>query len=260
MKKIILSFALVTFGLTSLFANVTKDQCSQKGEKFIYAGGECIQFYEAAGDAEGSLNIVVHGTWPAGTNTLARYGTFADNLVMNTDITTVAVALPGYSNSSTNKFQALAHKGTKNLSSNKEYIEFLNDLVVALKDKYEAKKVNYIGHSAGARIGATLVGYNPELITTITAAGGSYTLNEDDTSKSAVAISSYINNVKDTKFLLIYGTADKISKPEVTKSFYKVAKEKGINVTLVEVAGAPHLDLDMTDTSVEAITALVTEE
>ena len=256
--KIILTL-LLTLSATYLQAKVTKQMCSKKGENFIYAKGECIQFYEAEGDVEGSLNIIVPGTWPAGTNTLARYAPFADTIVMNTDITTVAVALPGYSHSSTNNFQALAHKGSENLSSQKVYIEFLNQLVIALKDKYKAKKVNYIGHSAGARIGATLVGYNPDLITTITAAGGSYTLKKEKTNKELVALSTYINNVKNTKFLLVYGTADKISKPKVTKSFYKIAKEKGFDVQIIEVANAPHLDLDMTDESVDAITDMLAE-
>lgn len=260
MKKIVLVFAFLSLGFTTLFANVSEKQCMQQGDDFIYAGGECIQFYEAEGDVEGSLNIIVHGTWPAGTNTLARYGTFADNLVMNTDITTVAVALPGYSKSSTNNFEALAHKGVKNLSSHKNYIVFLEKLVIALKEKYDAQKVNYIGHSAGGRIGATLAGYSPDLLTTVTVAGGSFTLDADEQGDKFVALSTYIDKVKDTKFLLVYGSVDKISKPEVTKEFYKLAQAKGFDVSIVEAKGAPHLDLDMTDASVEAITEMVAEE
>ncbi len=257
-KKLLISF-IITLSSTSLYANITQEQCLEKGDEYLFTGGECIQFAEVEGDIEGSLNIIVHGTWPAGTNTLARYAPFAETISMNTDITTVAVALPGYSNSSTNNLQALAHKGAKNLSSDKVYIKFLNDMVISLKNKYKATKINYIGHSAGARIGATLVGYNPTLITTITTAGGSYNLKKDDKNNGSIALSSYIDNVKDTKFLLIYGTADKISKPEVTKNFYKIAKAKGIDVKIVEVEGAPHLDLDMTDESVDAITEMLEE-
>ncbi|NQY95189.1 MAG: alpha/beta hydrolase, partial [Campylobacteraceae bacterium] len=39
--------------------------------------------------------------------------------------------------------------------------------------------------------------------------------------------------------------------------FYKFASAKGLNVKLVKVQGAAHLDLDMTDTSVEAIIELL---
>jgi dipeptidyl aminopeptidase/acylaminoacyl peptidase len=62
-----------------------------------------------------------------------------------------------------------------------------------------------------------------------------------------------------TKFVLIYGTADDISKPKTTIDFYNLAKSKGFNVKLVEVKDAPHLDLDMTSESIEAIVELVEE-
>ena len=181
---------------------------------------------------------------------------------MQTDITTVAVSLPGYSDSSTNNFQALSHNGTKNLAAQKSYIKFLSDLVSKLKDKYEAKKVNYIGHSAGAMMGSTLVGYTPKLITTLTSAGGDYDIHKKEkNSDNLVSLVDYIDSVdKATKFLLVYGTKDKISKPQVTKDFYKAIKDKGFDATLVEVADAPHLDLDMTDTSVEAIVDMLDSE
>ena len=239
---------MVVAGLNLNASNlVSEPQCKEKGEEYIFAGGECIQFYEAEGEKENELNIIVHGTWKAGTNTLGRYAPFADNLSMQTDITTVAVSLPGYSDSSTNNFQALSHNGTKNLAAQKSY---------------EAKKVNYIGHSAGAMMGSTLVGYTPKLITTLTSAGGDYDIHKKEkNSDNLVSLVDYIDNVdKETKFLLVYGTKDKISKPQVTKDYYKAIKDKGFDATLVEVADAPHLDLDMTDTSVEAIVDMLDSE
>lgn len=248
---------------TSLVANsVTKEQCEQKDEdEYIFAGGECIQYHVSEGEKEGEITVIVHGTWPEGTNTLGRYAPFADNLSMATDITTIAIALPGYSNSSTNNFKALSHDEKTYLSGQKIYIEFLSDLVKSLKEKFEATKVNYIGHSAGAMIGSTLAGYTPGLLNTVTSAGGSYDIhqkvkNRDD----LISLVDYIDNVnKDTKFLLVYGTKDKISEPQVTIDYHKALEEKGFNSTLVKVEGAPHLDLDMSDTSVEAIVHMLDE-
>jgi|GEM_PF-648305 len=254
---------MVVAGLNLNASNlVNEPQCKEKGEEYIFAGGECIQFYESEGDKENELNIIVHGTWKAGSNTLGRYAPFADNLSMQTDITTVAVALPGYSDSSTNNFQALSHKGTENLAAQKPYIEFLSQLVSKLKEQYEVEKVNYIGHSAGAMMGSTLVGYTPKLITTLTSAGGVYDIHkEEKNSDKLVSLVDYVDNVsKDTKFILVYGTKDKISKPQVTKDFHKALKDKGFDATLVEVADAVHLDLDMTDTSVEAIVDMLDSE
>ena len=262
-KKLTIALSLAASLAINLNAAnlVNKTQCNDKGEEYIFAGGECIQFYEAEGDVEGALNVVVHGTWKEGTNTLARYGPFADNLSMATDITSVAVALPGYADSSTNNFKALSHKGTENLAAQKSYIEFLSQLVSKLKDKYSATKVNYIGHSAGAMMGATLVGYNPNLINIMSAAGGSYDIHKEvKDSKELISLIDYMDGAKGTKFLLIYGTTDKISKPSITKDFYKIAKDKGLDVTLIEVKDAPHLDLDMTDTAVEALVNLIEEE
>lgn len=260
MNKSLLSLA--TCALFSLNVHaIDKAACTTQGEDFIYAGNECIQFHEAEGERENILNIVVHGTWPEGTNTLGRYAPFADDLAMQTDITTIAVALPGYAKSSTNNFPALAHKGANSLSTNKAYIEFLSQLVQGLKEKYEAKTVNYIGHSAGATMGATLTGYTPNLISFMASAGASYDVHLKKPNKDLISLIDYVDDKSiKTKYLLIYGTKDKISVPKVTTDFYAIAKDKGMDVTLIKAQDAVHLDLDMTDASVESIVDALEEE
>lgn len=262
MKKLSLFACSALLYATSAFATVSQQQCNEKGDEYIYAGKECIQFAVSEGEVEGALNIIVHGTWKEGTNTLGRYAPFAETLNMNTDITTVAVALPGYSDSSTNHLKSLSYNSDKvNSAATKEYVEFLSKLVEALKEKYEASIVNLIGHSAGGMMSATLVGYKPDLIQTVTVAGGRFDIHETTDKKGYISLIDYVDNVKqDTKILLVYGTEDKISKPEVTTKFYEIAKSKGLNVTLVKVEGAAHMDLDMTDPSVEAITEMVAQE
>ncbi len=262
MKKSLLTFVVLLLLAFNLEAKkIDVNECKSLGDNFIFAGNECIEFNFFEGDTNEHIMVIVHGTWPDGSNTLGRYAPFAETMNMNTDLSTIAVALPGYSGSSTNNFSALAHEGVKNLSSNKEYIVFLGELIKALKDKYEAKTVTYVGHSAGARMGATLTGTNPGLIQNIALAGGSYTIKNEDKNKELISLSDVIDSVdKNTNFLFIYGTNDKISKPEVTKNFFKIAKEKGLKATLVKVEGAEHLDLDMTDTSIDAITTMLEEE
>jgi len=259
MKKTLISFLVTTLSIVVLQANVTKEQCSQKGENFIYAGGECIQYVAFEGDGNENLNIIVHGTWKSGTNTLGRYAPFAETINMNTDITTVAVALPGYSNSSTNNLEDLNHGA--NTVYTPKYIQFMAALIKSLKEKFDASTVNYIGHSAGASLGVNVVAMNPNLLNSVTAAGGRYDLNKfkDEDRKNLITISDHLDNVKDTKLLLVYGTKDTISEPQLTTSFYELAKRKGLDVKIVKVEGAEHIDLDMTDPSVEAITELVSE-
>ncbi len=257
MKRLLSVFILISVFFSASFAlNITKSECSKKDKNYIFAGGECLQFYVSKTENKDSLNIIIHGTWKAGTNTLGRYAPFAEDLALQTDITTVAIALPGYSGSSTNHFKALSHLGkTKPQAASEKYLLFLSTVLQAFKKKYHAKKLNYIGHSAGAMMGATLAGLKPGLITNLFCAGGVYNIHKKNPSKGLISAIDYIDKIpKTTKIVLTYGTKDKISKPYMTKRFYKLAKAKGLNVELVKVKGSGHLGLDMSDRSVEAIT------
>eukprot|EP01029_Cantina_marsupialis_P011970 TRINITY_DN26483_c0_g1_i2.p1 TRINITY_DN26483_c0_g1~~TRINITY_DN26483_c0_g1_i2.p1 ORF type:complete len:256 (-),score=35.04 TRINITY_DN26483_c0_g1_i2:46-813(-) len=251
LKKITLFLIGFVFTLSLQAEKVTKEECIKK-DNFIFAGGECIEYRAYKGESNEHIMVLIHGTWPDGTNTLGRYAPFAETMNMNTDLTTIAVALPGYSNSSANNFTALAHEGVKNLAAKKEYVEFLGELIKELKTKFGASTVTYVGHSAGAMMGATLLGLEPNLIQNIALAGGRYDIHKEEEG-DLISLVDVIDDVnKETKILFIYGTKDEISKPEITTSFYKIAKDKGLNAKLIKVENAPHLDLDMTDTSVEA--------
>lgn len=264
-KKIVLAVGLS--GLLcgqALVADNAKieEACEAKKGNFIYADGECIEFYKADGDKEGALNIIVHGNWPEGTNTLGRYAPFADNIAMATDTITVAVALPGYSKSSSNKLKPLIN-GEKNrpLAATKEYIHFMEELVITLKNKYDASTVNYIGHSAGAMMGATLSGKNPDLIQNIALVGGRYNVHEVSKDKTLIGATDVINDInKEMNMVLTYGTKDTISPPKVTKDFYNLVKSKGLKAKLVEVKDGEHVDLDMSDESVKAIVDMLEKE
>lgn len=259
-KKFFLFFMIFLLSLSLEAKKINQDQCSKLGDNFIFAGGECIEYKAYKGDSTDRIIVIVHGTWDEGTNTLGRYAPFAETMNMNTDLTTIAIALPGYSGSSTNNFESLGSKKVKNLAAHKDYVLFLGKLVKALKDKFGAKEVTYIGHSAGAMAGATLMGLEPDLIQNIALAGGRYDIHKV-AKGDLISLVDVIDKVnKDAKFLFIYGTKDEISKPEVTTSFFKVAEDKGLNAKLLKVQGAVHIDLDMSDTSVEAITEMLEEE
>jgi predicted esterase len=248
-------------------AQVTQKDCDAKGEKFIFAGDECVQLHIIEGERENMLNLVVHGTWKKGTNTLGRYAPFADDINMNTDITTVAVALPGYSKSSSNHYNSLKGEDGTHYSFDKKYLDFMVDLIEKLKDRYEAKTLTYIGHSAAASMGATIAGYKPNLINNLVAAGGKYDVYHDikpndneHKKKGLVSAIDYVDKIsKDTKIVLVYGTKDDISLPEFSTKFAKVLKSKNIDTKIVEVKNGVHLDLDMTDPSKESITKLLEE-
>lgn len=257
MKKLFVLISLL-FTFNVMASSVTKEMCINKGEDFIYVVSECIEYRYFEGEDNEALNIIVHGTWDEGTNTLGRYEPFAETVNLETDIATIAIALPGYSNSSSNKFLSLGNKKAKNLAAKKEYVIFVAEVLSALKKEYNAKTLNYIGHSAGAMIGATITGLKPELINNIVLAGGRYDIHQVSDEKNLISIVDVLNNVNtDINFLFIYGEKDKISKPEVTISFENKMKKLGFNTRLVEVKNAPHIDLDMSDKSLEAISELL---
>lgn len=254
LKKFFMSGFLSLALATSVYgANVSKEQCEAKEGSFIFAGNECIEYKAYEGEDNEVITVIVHGTWDLGTNTLGRYGPFAETMNMITDLTTIAVALPGYSGSSTNNLKSLASKEVENLAATNEYVDFLGELIESLKKKYNAENVNFIGHSAGAMMGGTLIGKKPALIQNITLAGGRYDIHEISDKKGLISMIDVLDNInKDTNILFVYGTKDEISKPEVTTSFYEVAKNKGLKVRLVKAEGAGHIDLDMTDSATEA--------
>lgn len=261
LKKLLYASVLSLLLSLNLHASkVSSEECIKKGENFIYAGKECIEFRSFEGDTNERIIIIVHGTWDEGTNTLGRYAPFAESMNLNTDLTTVAVALPGYSGSSTNRFTSLSHKGVKNLAATKEYVLFLGELVLGLKNRYKANDVTLVGHSAGAMMSATLTGLKPNLIQNIALAGGRYNIHKEEKGDLISMIDVISNINKQMNILFIYGTEDKISKPEVTTNFFKIAKENGLKAKLVKVEGAAHIDLDMTDESIEAITSMLEEE
>jgi len=253
--------AAMLFSTSFLFSKtVTNQECSDKGEGYIYAGGECINYAMLEGDDNDRLIIIVHGTWDEGSNVLGRYAPFAENLNMSTDVSTIAVALPGYSNSSLNKLKSIGSKEYNHQAATKEYVKFIEKLVIALKEKYESKEITIVGHSAGAMMSGSLAGLNNSLLKNVVLVAGRYERPDYASESHLLAIDVLDKMNKDAKFIMIYGTKDKISKPSVTKEFYSKMKTEGLDVKLVEVKDAAHIDLDMTDTSVEAISELFEEE
>jgi pimeloyl-ACP methyl ester carboxylesterase len=259
MKKIFILTLLVLLS-SNIYANtISQDKCEQNDEEFIFAGGECINYFVEEGDKEDELTIILHGAWPDGTNTLARYSPFASNVSMATDITTVAIALPGYSKSSTNNLKSLTFKDNNpRKAQTKEYVLFLGETIKALKLKFNAKTINVVAHSASAMMSSTLTALEPNLIQNIALAGGKYTIKDKNNNQNLISINDYLDTLStNTKYLIIYGTKDKIAPAKHSKDLHNKLIKKGINSKIIAVKDFAHLDLDMTDESIEAITTML---
>jgi predicted esterase len=101
-------------------------------------------------------------------------------------------------------------------------------------------------------------GINPDLIQNIALVGGRYDIHAISKEKNLISAVDVLNTInKDMKMVLVYGTKDSISAPKVTTDFHKLLLKKGFTPKLVEVKGGEHVDLDMSDESVKAITEMV---
>jgi len=252
----IISFIFI-FSLSLNAIEITKEECNNKEDNYIYSGGECINFITYEGEDNEDIIVLVHGTWKEGTNILGRYNTFAENINMNTDKTVIAIALPGYSGSSMNNLLSIDNKLYKHQATNIEYVDFLKSLMISLKEKYEAKNITFLGHSAGAKLGAVLAGKEPNLFKNVILVGGRYIRNEKD--KKEVLMPSDLllnNNENKTNFIFVYGTIDKISPPKNTIDFVKKLSSYNKKTQIFKSVNSPHLDLEMTETTMETINSL----
>lgn len=233
---------------------VSENECIQKGENFIFAGGECINFISSEGYKEDEITIFFHAAYPIHSNVLNIYSTFVEDLSMETDITTIAVALPGYSGSSTNKFTPIILNKNKDLILKKDFILFVGNLIENLKEKFGAKKINFIGHSSGAMIGALLSGDSPKLVNKYILAGGRYNQIAKNDNEDFLSVKKVLSNInKNTRVLLLYGTKDKISEPIISKEYYSLSKEKDLNIKIVEILDSTHINLGKNELSFNQI-------
>ncbi|PHR72281.1 MAG: alpha/beta hydrolase [Arcobacter sp.] len=253
LKHIFILILLITYSYAN---NDYKSDCDTNNDQFIFSKSECINYLYEEADNEDNLIIFIHGSWNEGTDILKKYAPLMEDLVLNTDVSTIIIALPGYSKSSTNVFEAIGKKGFSSLIYKKEYLDLIKDVVLRLKKKYKKKKLTLIAHSAGASLGTTLYGYDNTLIQNMISIAGSYNTDVLNTNLLS-ADKTYKNINKKSKLILIYGDKDKISPPKKSKDFYTLVKKEQVNVKLIEVKNAAHLNLELREEVMDEILELL---
>ena len=78
-----------------------------------------------------------------------------------------------------------------------------------------------------------------------------------NTSNLLSANKTYKNINKKSKLILIYGDKDKISPPKKSKDFYALVKKEQVNVKLIEVKNAVHLNLELREEVMDEILELL---
>jgi len=239
--------------LSYSYANKGKPSaCDTSKHQFIFSKTECINYVYEEADDEDNLIIFIHGSWKEGSDTLKKYTPFMEDLVLNTDVSTIIIALPGYSKSSSNVFEAISKKGFSSLIYTKEYLDLIKDVILRLKKKYKKKTLTLVAHSAGASLATTLYGYDNTLIQNMIAIAGSY--NTDPANKDLYSANKTYKNInKKSKLVLIYADNDKISPPNKSTDFYALVKKEKVLVKLIEVKNAAHLNLELRDEVMDEI-------
>ncbi|OPX26851.1 MAG: hypothetical protein B1H07_03315 [Campylobacteraceae bacterium 4484_166] len=237
MKNLIIVLVFVS----TIFATGLKTDCEKKSN-FLYIKPECIQTYTAIGEQKNSLIVLLHGMWKPGANVIGIYGSFAEDLSMQTDKTVVAIAQPGYSGSSTYKFEAIMKN--KKQTKSKKYLQLLSNIFKQLKLKHKAKNLIVVAHSAGASMTTSIMTKEKNLIQTAVLAGGKY--KHIDINKLE----------KKAKYILVYGDKDKISPPAFSVDFHKKLKNKNFDTVLMVIKDSGHAFLDMDDKVVDILTTI----
>ncbi|OPX26575.1 MAG: hypothetical protein DRG11_03200 [Epsilonproteobacteria bacterium] len=232
---------IVLVFISPIFSSNIESKCEKK-PNHIYIAPECIELSTAIGEQKDSLIVLLHGMWKEGANVLGIYSSFAQDLSMQTDKTVVAVAQPGYSGSTTNKFKAII--SDKKQTKNKDYLEFISNILKNLKQKHKAKTLVVVAHSAGASMIATIMTKEKQLIQVAVLAGGKY--DKIDTKKLD----------KKAKYIVVYGEKDKISPPKRSINFHKNLQKQKLNTTILPIKDVGHSFLDTDDKVVDVVIAL----
>jgi len=232
--------------LTNVYAkNSIQNLCETKKDTFIFVSQECINYSYEEGEDENNLIVILHGSWKNGSDVLKKYETLAENIVFNTDVSTITIAMPGYSKSSKKHFSLLDNKEYKYLVYTKEYVHLLKNILLTLKTKYKKTSLTLLAHSAGASLGTTLYAYDPSVINTMISLAGNYVLPLKYKNKKLFAAKAYIKNIHTTNNLvLVSGDKDKISPPKLSQDFYTLLKKQNLKVKLLEVKNANHFELE----------------
>lgn len=231
-----------------------QDMKKNNKDSFIFAKGECLNYIVSWGDAQKSeINILLHGSWRENSSPVAqRFTEIADDFRDNTNITSIALAMPGYDESTSNRYSNMNWKNTNVIPANESFVKIISQAIKNLKIKYNATKVNIYGKSSGAMLGGIISGYSPGLLDKVILLGGAYNIyftyeynGWGRMSPGFISAVNYIDLVdKKTSFLVIAGGKDKKANPIFAKRYVKKLNKAGIKAKVVVFKDLEHSGME----------------
>ena len=263
--KYIFFIISIFFSLLTTQKAHAKSACSNNDREILIAE-LCtkIETYESQKNADNpTLAIVLHGDSPF--NRPFVQNRVAQRIAENNDnVIAVGILRPGYKDDFGRKSD-----GEMGLTVGDNYdddrVKQITDAINALKHIHKAGKVVLIGHSGGAAITARIIGLYPNLIDHAVAISCPCDINawrkdmllrnEYEPFRGDLPISSPIElaaNVSDkTKISLLVAKMDDVTKPYLTKQYYRELKKHGKHVEMKIIEGG--LNIFQTNAAMEII-------
>lgn len=270
-------FALaITFGLSGCATNEPTPEELVKYQKdcrnlqsknsgaYIFANGECLKYKSFNGKKSDEINILIHGSWQRGQDPIGyRYSDLAESMAHSTSITSIALATPGYSGSTSNFYKDMSWKKGRVIPAEESFTKIMVSAIENLKKKYNAKKVNLFGKSSGAMIGGIISGYKPGLVDKYVLIGGAYNIYNTyrhngwgKINPGLISSTNFVSKVKkDARFLIVAGENDDKASPLFAKNYVTYLNDEGIKADVLVIKGAGHSSLE---TNAEVLDATYT--
>ncbi len=249
--------------------NNVKENC-EMGINTLYADGECISARVAFGYKEGKAMFIIHGD--DGTKRTGRTFQLAEELSQKTGYTVIALAMPGYIGSTSNRIgpmrwdRSCDHSWLKPFHTN--YVA--NEVIDTIKHQYGYNELVGIGYSNGGSMLSSIMGQYPSLMDKAVLVGARPDMRQscrDDginLSGTIISGSDVVSNLKGSgmEVLMLVGKNDRRS----GNSFlYKnQLNDNGIEATVVVQNNAGHNNIlwskgSINSKSVETIGNFVTK-
>ena len=172
----------------------------------------------------------------------------ADDIASKAAITTIAVAMTGSGNSTSNRFNGMPWDRDCNQKwLEQDHIDFVAELLENIKNKYNKKNLYVIGKSNGGTLASVIAGTHPGLIQKVVGMAGGYDMKEwcryghNKYSGSYLTDTHVSKNIKGTKFFLQVGDKDKTTASiHVAKTFHNRLQKLGVPSELKIYPGYDH--------------------
>ena len=229
----------------------------------VFGGGVCLAAETFGAESAGAhpvLIVVVHGDISDGG--AATYHAHFARTLARPGVVVVALIRPGYWDASGRKSEGDALGREDNYTA--ETIAAIGGAIDALKKRYRAARVVYVGHSGGAAIGGVLIARQRGLIDAAVLVSCPCDIPRWVKAHGykpwtrSLSPAFYAHSVPAaTEVVAITGAADANTQPVLAADYVEALKRRGVRARFEAVEGAGHGFSGVAAATKDAVTAIV---